>query len=67
MQNTQIKDFGISFGFGFPLPRSLTTINLGFEIGRFGTKVNDLYQNNYFRVNLGVSVWERWFIKRKYY
>jgi hypothetical protein len=67
LQNTQIKDFGISFGFGFPLPRSLTTINLGFEIGRFGTKVNDLYQNNYFRVNLGVSVWERWFIKRKYY
>jgi len=67
LRDTHIKDFGISFGFGFPLPRSLTTLNLGIEIGKYGTTENNLYQNNYIKINLGVSVWERWFVKRKYY
>ncbi len=66
LRETQINEFGISFGFGFPIPRSLSTINLGIEIGRRGTTPSDLIQENFINVTLGVSVWERWFVKSKY-
>lgn len=63
---TKINEFGISFGFGFPMKKSKTGIDLGFEIGRRGTTVNNLIQENYLNVFLGVSIQEHWFHKRKY-
>jgi len=66
LRNTQINEFGISFGFGLPLPRSYSTINLGFEIGRRGTTANGLIQENYLKFTLGVAIRETWFIKRRY-
>ncbi len=66
LRNTQINEFGISFGFGFPIPRSLSTINLGIEIGRRGTTASNLIQENFINISLGVSVWERWFVKSRY-
>lgn len=66
LDETQINEFGISFGFGFPIPRSLSTINLGIEVGRRGTTASDLIQKNFINISLGVSVWERWFVQRKY-
>lgn len=66
LRETQINEFGISFGFGFPIPRSLSTINLGIEVGRRGTTASDLIQQNFINISLGVSVWERWFVQRKY-
>lgn len=67
LQNTQINEFGISFGMGLPIPRSFSTVNLGFELGKRGTTQSNLLQENYIKVNLGVSIWERWFIKKRYY
>lgn len=64
--NNAIKNFGISFGLGFPLKNSKTGIDLGFEIGRRGTTDNNLIQENYINVSLGVSIQENWFQKRKY-
>lgn len=66
IKDTRINEFGITFGMGLPIPRSLSTINLAVEIGRKGTTANDLIQNTYLRFTLGVSVWERWFVKNKY-
>ncbi|HPR58590.1 MAG TPA: hypothetical protein PK915_09495 [Bacteroidales bacterium] len=67
LRNTQINEFGITFGMALPIPRSFSTVNLGFEIGRGGTKSSNLIQDNFVKINLDISVWERWFIKRKYY
>ncbi|MFV0248208.1 MAG: hypothetical protein ACK5H1_04515 [Tenacibaculum sp.] len=61
-----ISDFGINFGFGLPLPKSLSNINLGFEYGQRGTTNNNLIKENYFNVKLSLSLNSLdWFIKRK--
>ncbi|MBZ0244156.1 MAG: hypothetical protein K8F24_13125 [Bacteroidales bacterium] len=61
-----INEFGISFGLGLPLPRSLTTIDLSVEVGRGGTTANNLIQETFVNFTLGVSIYERWFVKRRY-
>jgi len=63
---TKINEFGISFGFGFPMKKSKTGIDLGFEIGSRGTTDNNLIKENFFNVVLGISIQEHWFHKRKY-
>jgi len=62
----QIDEYGISFGFGFPMKRSKTEIDLSFEIGQRGTMKNSLIQENFFNVTFGVSINESWFHKRKF-
>lgn len=64
INNTPINEFGITFGLGLPIPRSLSTVNLGVEFGRKGTTSNNLIQDNYVKLNLDISIWERWFVKR---
>lgn len=67
LEGKQINEFGISFGVGLPIPRSFSTINAAVEIGQLGTTASGLIQNNYIRFTLGVAVWERWFVKNKYF
>lgn len=67
INGSKVDEFGISFGFGFPIPRSLSTINTSLEFGKTGTLEHDLIRNSFFRFTLGVSIYERWFVKRKYY
>jgi len=66
LKGNQINEFGISFGMGFPFSRTLSTLNVGFEFGARGTTNDGLIQENFFRFTLGVGVFERWFIQRKY-
>lgn len=67
LYGNQINEFGISFGFGFPIVRSFSAINTNFEFGRAGTLDNGLIQSSFFRFTISVSVYERWFLKRKYF
>lgn len=67
VRDQQINEFGITFGMGLPIPRSLSTFNVALELGRRGTTASGLIQNNYLRITLGISVWERWFVKNKYH
>lgn len=62
---TSIKDFGMSFGLSLPLGRGLSNVNLGLEYGRRGTTSNNLIQENYFNVRVGLSLNDIWFIKRR--
>jgi hypothetical protein len=66
LRNNQINEFGISFGVGLPIPRSLSTFNLALEVGRSGTTAAGLIQNNFFKLTIGIAIWERWFVKNKY-
>ena len=65
INNSEINDFGITFGVGLPLGRSLPNINLGFEVGKRGTTEADLIEENYFKINVGFSFNDIWFLKRK--
>ncbi len=63
---TSINDFGINIGFGLPLPKLLSNINLGFEYGQRGTIDNNLIKENYYNIKLSLSLNSlSWFIKRK--
>lgn len=61
-----INKYGLTFGFGLPVPRSLTSFNVAFEIGSMGTIKNDLVKENYFNISISMSIHDRWFIKKKY-
>jgi hypothetical protein len=66
LRDTPLSEYGMSFGFGFPLKTNKTTLNLGVELGRRGTTENNLVLENFSRVNFGITVSEPWFYKRKY-
>ncbi len=64
--NEQIKDFGISFGVGLPVYRSLSTINISAEIGQRGTTDFNLIKEQYAKLTLNVNLHDIWFVKRKF-
>jgi hypothetical protein len=67
----KLSQFGASFGLGLPMalsrqaPNQVSIINLGFEYIKRGNNDN-LLKENMFRVSLGLSLSDIWFIKRKY-
>ena len=66
---SKVNDFGMSFGLGLPLGRKLSNLNLGFEFGKKGTTSNNLIQENYFNIRVGLSLnavgRQAWFQKRR--
>ncbi|WP_299529515.1 hypothetical protein [Ulvibacterium sp.] len=65
VNDTEINNLGITFGLGLPLGRSFSNLNLGFELGRRGTTSADLIEESYFKINVGLSLNDLWFQKRK--
>lgn len=67
----KLNQFGGSFGVGLPLatsrqaPNQATIINLAFEYSKRGNN-NNILRENMFRLSLGFSLSDFWFIKRKY-
>ena len=74
LQNTQLTNYGMSFGLGIPLAnagmKNASMINFGLELGSKGTFDNNLIKENYLGCYLGLTltpgVYNRWFVKRKY-
>jgi long-subunit fatty acid transport protein len=66
IQNKSITDYAVNVGFGLPLGGTFSNINIGLEMGKRGTKYNNLVEENYFNISLGLSLSERWFVKRKF-
>ena len=66
VNNTPIKDYGMSLGIGLPVTGVLSNINIGFEYGRRGTTGANLVKEIYGNVFVGLSLSDRWFVKRKY-
>ena len=72
LDNTALPDFGMSFGIGIPFAKSsiqnraLSKLNLTFEAGRQGTANTTVLQENYYKITLGYTLSDRWFIKRKF-
>lgn len=65
VNNEPINDFGLTFGFGLPLGNNRSNLNLGFELGQTGTTQADLVQENYLKINIGLSLNDKWFVKRR--
>lgn len=65
--NIDIEEYAISLGFGLPLRKSATILNLGIEIGQNGTIESSLIQERFVKIALGISIRENWFRKGKYF
>jgi hypothetical protein len=62
-----LNAYAISLGFGLPFRGLKTGLNLGAEFGSRGTTSSDLIKESYFKFVVGFSIYERWFVKRKYF
>lgn len=60
-----IENFGITFGLGIPVGSDFSNLNLGFEVGRRGTQMNNLVRESYFKFSIGLAFNARWFMKRQ--
>ncbi len=67
VNNTNIKDYGMSFGVSLPMGLRLSNINVGFELGQRGTTDNNLIKENYYNFRLSLSLNDKWFRKQKIY
>ncbi len=65
VNNEDINEYGISFGVGMPLGKDLSTFNIGMEIGKRGTIKSGLIKENYFNFRIGLTLNDKWFLKRK--
>lgn len=63
--SNQLKDYGLSCGFGFPTPEGKTVINLGFQYKHRQASPDALVKENYFNITLGLNFNELWFWQRK--
>ena len=66
IRGKSINKIGLTVGVSLPLPRSLSKVNVAVEVGQCGTKSSNLIQERYIKATVGISVFERWFLKRKY-
>ena len=66
LNDHHINKVGVSAGISLPLPKSLSKVNVAVEVGQYGTLSDGLIQERYLKFDVGVSVFERWFVKRKY-
>lgn len=62
-----ITDMAINLGIGIPIvvQKSFSIVNLGLAFGQRGTLNSGLVRENYFRIQLGVTINDRWFEKFK--
>ena len=67
INNTPIKDYAVTVGFGLPLIGVFSNVNIGVEYGQRGTTSANLVQENYTNITIGFSLNDKWFQKRRFY
>ncbi len=58
-------DFGINFGASLPVS-GFSSLDVAFKYGQLGESSNGLIKETYYKVVIGATINDRWFIKRKY-
>lgn len=66
VNGTNINEYAFTAGIGLPITRSKTRINIHASAGWLGTTNNNLIQETFFKMGIGISLSEMWFFKRKY-
>jgi hypothetical protein len=75
LRNTQIQELGITIGVGLPLRRTRipqlgvtrpSVINIALEAGQRGALEGGLVRERYIMLNLGLTINDRWFQRRRF-
>ncbi len=67
VNETEIDDYGMSFGISLPMGLRISNVNLGFELGQRGETSGNLIKENYYNFRLSLSLNDKWFRKQKIY
>jgi hypothetical protein len=67
INNEQIKESGVSFGFGLPMRRTYSRTNFFFDYTRkSGSGSATIHIEHYYTMGVSLNLYDFWFIKRKY-
>lgn len=66
LNGEQINNYGITFGLGFPLANQRTSLNVSYTYGKRGTTSSGLIEENYSLFGINITLYDFWFIKRKF-
>lgn len=67
INGSQLKEYGITFGFGLPMLGTISKANLYFDYTkRHGPSAGSLPEENVYSVGISLNMYDYWFIKRKY-
>ena len=64
-QSEGAREYGVSFGFGLPIFQSKSILNISGQYIKVSPKTKGMLEENYLRVNIGLTFNERWFVKWK--
>ncbi len=67
LRDNRLREYGISAGFGFPVPTFKSTVNVGFEWINRQAHPNPLIRENYLNITIGINFNEMWFRQSKIY
>lgn len=67
VSGNNVREYGVTAGFGFPVPGFKTMVNLGFEWLHRQAHPAALIRENHLNITLGVNINELWFQKRRIY
>lgn len=59
------REYGVSFGFGFPVFQSKSILNISGQYVKMTPKIKGMMEENILRLNIGLTFNERWFMKWK--
>ena len=66
VNETQLEDYGITFGLGLPIRTMKSSINVAFTLGTRGTTEYNLVEENYGIITFNVTLHDLWFRKRRF-
>ncbi|MDO4180049.1 MAG: hypothetical protein Q4D36_02025 [Bacteroidales bacterium] len=59
------REYGVSIGFGLPMFQSKSILNISGQYVKVSPKFKGLIEENYLKINIGLTFNERWFMKWK--
>ncbi|MFM7857507.1 MAG: hypothetical protein ACKO96_37690, partial [Flammeovirgaceae bacterium] len=65
LRGIQLDEKSVSLGLSMPFMRGISSANIALVLGQRGTTANNLVQENFFRFNLGLTINDQWFVRRK--
>ena len=65
VRGNNVREYGLTCGFGLPAPGSKTVINIGFEYKHRESSPINYITENYFNFTLGINFNQMWFWKNK--
>ncbi len=66
VNDSQLEDYGITFGLGLPVRTMKSSINVAFTLGTRGTTEYNLVKENYGIITFNVTLHDLWFRKRRF-